>query len=148
MLWDKKDNLILEGFTADISTMDDAICVYYPEHTEVTFSATGLSVPEIYSCSYGYYFLSGYAVTDYYDFTLKIRQNFGKEFTFIVFFSMYGRTSGKIDIGPYGDGCFYSTLPRELGVKWLNNKDNKEYSMKAGETYMYVCRIHWDSGTK
>ena len=48
------------------------------------------------------------------------------------------RTSG-VNIAPYSI--------RNLHLfKWY--KDNKEYSMKAGETYMYVCRIHWDSGTK
>lgn len=148
MLWDKKNNLMAEGFTADILAMNefDCICVYYPENTEITFSTVGLSVPN--EEAYSYYFPSNSTAVEYSDFTIKIRQTFGKEFTFIVFFSMYGNNGGKIDIGPYGDGCFYSTLPRKLGVQWLNNKDNKEYSMKAGEIYMYVCRIHWNSGTK
>lgn len=148
MLWDKKNNLMAEGFTADIMSTDefDTMCVYYPENTEVTFSTAGLSVPN--EEAYSYYFPSSSTATDYSDFIIKIRQTFGKEFTFIVFFSMYGDNGGKFDIGPYGKTYYVSTLHYELGEQWVNNKDNKKYSMKAGEIYMYACRIHWDSSAK
>lgn len=149
MLWDKKNNLMLEGFTADImSATDDSdcICIYYPENTEVTFSATGLSVPN--EEAYYYYFPSDSTAVEYSDFTIKIRQNFGKEFTFIVFFSMYGNNGGKFDIGPYEKAYYVSTLHYVLGEQWTNDRDNKKYSMKSGEKYMYACRIHWDSNKK
>lgn len=145
MLWDKKSNLMAEGFTADIlCTVEDSdICIYYPENTEVKFSATGFSVPVEDGNSYSYYFPDNSALVEYNEFSLKIRQNFGKEFTFIVFFSMSSATTGIIAIGPYSNNNFYSTIPYKIGQQWAN-----KYSLENWKVYMYACRIHWDSSTK
>lgn len=150
MLWDKKSNLMLEAFTSDITSTDSIYCIYYPEHTEATFSITSFSVPDDSEIagSYAYYFPNkSIEAHTYAEFNIKIRQTFGKEFTFVVFYSI-DTAGGKIQIGPYNNSTFYENMNYKEGQQWLNNKDNKYYSMKAGEIYMYIGRLHWDSSTK
>lgn len=158
MLWDKKDNLMLEAFTADILTTDGTYCIYYPENTEATFSALGLSVPQ--EGAYGYYFPNKGGAEAYTDFNIKIRQNFGKQFTFITYFSIdsegifyaYSYTP-KNDYnnkpGYYYGNLVLTTKNTPTEGKHTNANDpyagSTVHRVKIGQMYMIASTINWNS---
>lgn len=162
MLWDKKSNLMLEAFTSDIATtttINNNYCIYYPENTEATFSITGFSVPDgdISGC-YSYYFPDKDTSQNYNNFNIKIRQNFGKQFTFITYFSMdsegifYAHSytpKGNYSHGPYGSLVLTTKSTPTEGKHHEDTNDPyfgaTVYRIKIGQMYMIVSTFNWDS---
>lgn len=161
MLWDKKSNLMLEAFTSDIISTNNNYCIYYPENTEATFSITGFSVPDgnISGC-YGYYFPDKDASGNYNNFNIKIRQKFGKQFTFITYFSI--DSEGIFYAHSYSpnytpaDGYYFGSLvlttkstPAEGKHTTANINDPyygaTVYRVKIGQMYMIASTFNWNS---
>ena len=164
MLWEKRTNLMLEAFTSDIISIpaySDYYCIYYPG-VEATFdvSMNPIDVPdtdtetsvetEFYSCTY--YFSKG---IHFDNVDIKIRQNFGKQFTFITYFSINGE--GIFYIHSY---CPKFSIPY-VGSLVLTTKSTPSeglhddssindpyfgttvYQAKKGQMYMAVSTFNW-----